>query len=140
MTAGLSRPFQLVVAELTLAMDPSEPTICPAPSSLSDLRHLRNYRKGNLAFYTIFFCKKWLRRHNSPKITDFWLSPTGCQLCAFGIPANRPQDTTYPMAEFDRDHQPLTGANTYVIRFPSRRDLPPANGFWSLTMYHAQWF
>lgn len=75
---------------------------------------------GNYAFGTDYLARAWL--------------------CAFGIPANRPQDATYPIAEFDKDHKSLNGANKYVIRFPSRSALPPANGFWSLTMYDAQWF
>ncbi len=32
-----------------------------------------------------------------------------------------------------------TGANRYVLRFPSKAQLPPVNGFWSLTMYDAQY-
>jgi hypothetical protein len=61
-------------------------------------------------------------------------------LCAYGIPANRPEDATYPYAVVDKDSRPLDGANKYVIHFASRDDLPPANGFWSLTMYDAEWF
>ncbi|MGG5818167.1 DUF1254 domain-containing protein [Falsiroseomonas sp. HW251] len=61
-------------------------------------------------------------------------------LCAFGIPANQPRDAVYPYTMLDRNNRPLDGRNKYVIRFPSRADLPPANGFWSLTMYDEGWF
>jgi hypothetical protein len=61
-------------------------------------------------------------------------------LCAYGIPANRPEDATYPYSEVDKDNRPLDGANKYVVHFASKNDLPPANGFWSLTMYDGEWF
>ena len=37
----------------------------------------------------------------------------------------------------DADGEPLSGDKPYVVRFRSRR-LPPAHGFWSLSMYNAQ--
>jgi hypothetical protein len=62
-------------------------------------------------------------------------------LSAFGIPANAPKDAVYPVGLHDADGQPLDASkNDYVIRFASKDDLPPAQGFWSLTMYDSGYF
>lgn len=62
-------------------------------------------------------------------------------LSAFGIPANAPKDAVYPVGLTDADGAPLDAAkHDYVIRFASRDDLPPAHGFWSLTMYDDGYF
>lgn len=62
-------------------------------------------------------------------------------LSAFGIPANAPKDAVYPVGLADADGQPLDASkNNYIIRFVSKDDLPPANGFWSLTMYDDGYF
>jgi hypothetical protein len=53
------------------------------------------------------------------------------------IGANLPQDAIYPYAMVDGQNQPLTGAHRYVIRF-HKGQLPPVNGFWSITMYNAK--
>jgi len=56
-----------------------------------------------------------------------------------GLGANLPADAIYPFAFVDGDRKPLTGANRYVVHFDKART-PPANAFWSLTMYDAQSF
>jgi hypothetical protein len=48
--------------------------------------------------------------------------------------ANTRPETVYPLAVDDVDGRKLTGRNRYRIRFP-RGQLPPANAFWSLTLY-----
>jgi hypothetical protein len=58
---------------------------------------------------------------------------------AIGLGANRPQDAVYPTSEVSADGKPYDGAMKYVMRFP-KGQLPPANGFWSLTMYNAEYF
>lgn len=57
----------------------------------------------------------------------------------YGLGANRPQDAIYPTATVDSAGNPLHGANQYVLHFP-KGNLPPVNGFWSLTMYNDQYF
>jgi len=57
----------------------------------------------------------------------------------YGLGANIEQDAVYPSTKVDSIGQTLNGANKYVIRFP-RGQMPPARGFWSLTMYDAQYF
>ncbi|TAJ97447.1 MAG: DUF1254 domain-containing protein [Reyranella sp.] len=58
---------------------------------------------------------------------------------AIGLGANRPQDAIYPMSMKDADGRDYDGANKYVMRFP-KGQLPPVKGFWSLTMYDADFF
>lgn len=58
---------------------------------------------------------------------------------AVGLGANRPQDAVYPVTKLDSEGMPLNGANRYVMHFP-KGQTPPADGFWSLTMYNADYF
>jgi hypothetical protein len=60
-------------------------------------------------------------------------------ITAIGLGANRPEDAVYPTSETDADGKPYTGANNYVMHFPAGQ-LPPVDGFWSLTMYNAEYF
>jgi hypothetical protein len=57
----------------------------------------------------------------------------------FGLGANRPQDAVYPTSEMDAEGQPYSGANRYVIHF-NKGEMPPVDGFWSLTMYNSEYF
>jgi hypothetical protein len=58
---------------------------------------------------------------------------------AIGLGANRPQDAVYPTSLKPADGDAYDGANKYVMHFP-KGQLPPARGFWSLTMYDAEYF
>ena len=58
-------------------------------------------------------------------------------ITAIGLGANRPQDAVYPTSEADADGKPYSGANKYVLHF-EKGELPPVDGFWSLTMYDAR--
>jgi len=60
-------------------------------------------------------------------------------LTAFGLGANRPQDAIYPVSQKEAEGRKYSGANKYVMRF-AEGQLPPAHGFWSLTMYNSSWF
>jgi hypothetical protein len=60
-------------------------------------------------------------------------------ISAFGLGANRPQDAIYPMSRMDSDGEAYDGAHKYVMRFP-KGQLPPAEGFWSLTLYDSRFF
>jgi hypothetical protein len=51
-----------------------------------------------------------------------------------GIYGNSKEEAMYPIYSLDAENQPLNGANKYSIRFAPGQ-LPPANSFWSLTMY-----
>ena len=57
----------------------------------------------------------------------------------YGLGANRPQDAVYPTSEGPELLAKYSGANKYVMRF-EKGQLPPAKGFWSITMYDDQYF
>ncbi|MEY8143918.1 DUF1214 domain-containing protein [Falsihalocynthiibacter sp. CO-5D18] len=53
---------------------------------------------------------------------------------------NRPQDAIYPLGQEDGNGHHYDGAkHNYVMRF-EKGELPPAKGFWSLTMYDPDLF
>lgn len=60
-------------------------------------------------------------------------------IAALGLGANLPQDVVYPFTGVDGQDKPLNGKNSYVLHFDPI-DLPPVNGFWSLTMYDDHFF
>lgn len=57
----------------------------------------------------------------------------------FGLGANLPNDALYPKTAVDSDGKPLSGANRYVLHF-EKDQIPPAMGFWSLTLYNQRQF
>ena len=58
---------------------------------------------------------------------------------AIGLGANRTQDAIYPTSDKDSDGKEYDGNKKYVMHF-EKGQLPPVNGFWSLTMYDANFF
>lgn len=63
-------------------------------------------------------------------------------VAAFGWPANLEKDAVYPFTEIDSVGRTLNGAHAYTVTFPAGQ-LPPVNGFWSITMYEIDqgwWF
>jgi len=60
-------------------------------------------------------------------------------ITAIGLGANRPQDAVYPTSEGPSILSSYTGEKKYVMHF-DKGQLPPANGFWSLTMYDKDYF
>lgn len=56
-----------------------------------------------------------------------------------GLGANLPEDAIYPLNLADKDGQPLDGKNAYTIHFP-KGQTPPAQAFWSITLYDADGF
>ena len=60
-------------------------------------------------------------------------------ITAIGLGANRPQDAVYPTSEEDATGKPYDGSKKYVMHF-DKGQTPPADGFWSLTMYDDQYF
>ena len=51
-----------------------------------------------------------------------------------GIYANSNVEAMYPVLSTDSDGRPLSGADNYTLTFADGK-LPPANAFWSVTMY-----
>jgi hypothetical protein len=60
-------------------------------------------------------------------------------ITAIGLGANRPQDAIYPTSEGPDVLKKYSGEKKYVMRF-EKGQLPPVDGFWSLTMYDAGYF
>ena len=57
----------------------------------------------------------------------------------WAIGANIPEDALYPLGMIDDTGQPLDSAYNYVLHF-AEGELPPVDGFWSLSMYGADFF
>ena len=57
----------------------------------------------------------------------------------FGLGANLPEDAIYPLNLGDETGKPLDGANKYTLHF-DKGDTPPANAFWSVTLYDPDGF
>lgn len=60
-------------------------------------------------------------------------------ITAIGLGANRPQDAVYPTSEGPSVLSTYSGDKKYVMHF-KKGELPPVNGFWSLTMYDKDYF
>src|SRR5580704_529445 len=58
---------------------------------------------------------------------------------AIGLGANRPKDAIYPTSEKDADGKEYDGTKNYVMHI-DKGQMPPVDGFWSLTMYDAKFF
>src|SRR5215469_10072982 len=56
-----------------------------------------------------------------------------------GLGANLPEDAIYPINLADEAGKPLDGANKYTLHF-EKGDTPPANAFWSVTLYDSEGF
>jgi hypothetical protein len=59
---------------------------------------------------------------------------------AIGLGANRPQDAVYPTSQKDKDGKEYDGASNKYVMHIDKGQFPPVNGFWSLTMYDANYF
>ncbi len=61
-------------------------------------------------------------------------------ITAIGLGANRPQDAVYPTGEKDASGNDFDAASKkYVIHF-DKGQMPPVDGFWSITMYDEHYF
>jgi hypothetical protein len=56
-----------------------------------------------------------------------------------GLGANLPEDAIYPVNLADESGKPLDGANKYTLHF-DKGDTPPADAFWSVTLYDSEGF
>jgi hypothetical protein len=56
-----------------------------------------------------------------------------------GLGANQVDDAIYPLNQTDADGKPVTAENRYVLHF-NKDELPPADAFWSLTLYDGEGF
>ncbi|WP_256354377.1 MULTISPECIES: DUF1254 domain-containing protein [unclassified Variovorax] len=56
-----------------------------------------------------------------------------------GLGANLPEDSIYPTTFVDADGKPFSADKSYVLHFDKDK-LPPADAFWSVTLYDTQGF
>jgi hypothetical protein len=56
-----------------------------------------------------------------------------------GLAANPPADAIYPVVYVDASGNAPTGERNYVLHFDAD-SLPPADAFWSVTMYDGDGF
>jgi hypothetical protein len=56
-----------------------------------------------------------------------------------GLGANLPEDAIYPQNLGDAEGKPLGGTNAYTIHF-DKAEIPPAQAFWSITLYDPEGF
>jgi hypothetical protein len=89
-------------------------------------------------------------KYNGPPAGNGWYSPVNNG--AFGVDyavrtaiaksnmyENRFNETKYIFTDNDSDGKQLNGGSTYAVTFPAGQ-LPPANGFWSMTLYNEHHF
>ena len=60
-------------------------------------------------------------------------------ITAIGLGANWPEDAVYPTSEGPSVTAKYSGEKKYVVHL-EKGQMPPVNGFWSLTMYDADYF
>jgi len=60
-------------------------------------------------------------------------------IAMIGLYANLAQDSLYPVSNGPGAGLQYSGANNYVMHF-NQGEMPPVNGFWSITMYDALYF
>jgi hypothetical protein len=111
------------------AFDKEAIKVVPKTSQLKIISHLKEMGKNiNGWLFTTetgFYGTKYLDR---------------ALITAIGLGANRPQDAIYPTSEKDAAGKEYDGAsNKYVIHI-DKGQFPPVNGFWSITMYDANYF
>src|SRR5262245_4246642 len=68
--------------------------------------------------------------------TNYWLRAV---TALAGLGANLTEDAIYPITSVDGDGRPYDGSNNYVLHFEKDK-LPPAEAFWSLTLYDNEGF
>lgn len=88
------------------------------------------------------------RLADGPSRENGWVRPHGhigrygqdyayrAGVARYGLGANLPEDAVYPAAQTDAVGESLEGGARYRIRFAAD-NLPPVNGFWSVTLYDA---
>lgn len=79
----------------------------------------------------------WIAPMNGAEFgTDYFSRAAAAKANIF---VNPRRESAYFAQEFDSANQRLSGSNAYTITFP-KGQLPPVDGFWSLTLYDAAHF
>src|SRR5215467_6127791 len=79
----------------------------------------------------------WTTQKNGAEFgTDYF---TRTAVAKSNILVNRPNETKYFYQDLDSDGGRLNGAHNYTVTF-AKGELPPVQGFWSLTLYNEHHF
>jgi hypothetical protein len=111
---------------------PSEPTLIAAVQAAKAIINRAEQRANRFQ----------IRQNNGWRIPGAYIGVYGrnylgrAVIATAALGANTRPETVYPLAVNDSSNRPLTGRHRYTIRFP-KGELPPANAFWSLTLYGA---
>ncbi|MFL9889123.1 DUF1214 domain-containing protein [Paraburkholderia agricolaris] len=74
----------------------------------------------------------WIAPQNGAQFgTDYFSRTAAAKANIF---VNPRKESAYFAQEYDTQNQRLNGANVYQVTFP-KGELPPVNGFWSVTLY-----
>ena len=79
----------------------------------------------------------WNTQSNGAQFGFDYLTRTSCAKA--NIFVNKPNETKYFYQDRDVEGARLQGNNKYTVTFP-KGELPPVDGFWSLTMYSKEHF
>jgi len=80
---------------------------------------------------------KWRTQRNGAQFGTDYLTRTACAKA--NIFVNKPVETKYFYQDLDSSGVRLNGNNKYAITF-AKGEIPPAKGFWSLTLYNQHHF
>ncbi|MEZ5650388.1 MAG: DUF1214 domain-containing protein [Burkholderiaceae bacterium] len=119
------------------------------PSTDFDFQHLAAPLRSGLTIGMVE-AARWIEhasrsRRARPWATNFGIGRYGSEymvraLTAYkGLGALAAEEAIYAMSDFDADKQALDGRHRYRLRF-APGELPPVDGFWSVTLYDADRF
>ena len=100
----------------------------------SDAQQLMTWSVPKLARVT----NGWSMNTNTMGVYGNWYLKRAI-VAQLGLGANLPEDAVYPLNLADDTGKPLDGTNKYTLHF-EKGEAPPANAFWSVTLYDAEGF
>ncbi len=118
---------------LAWAQLPSEVTDALEAGSIEGLQKIEAAGKNP----GVEIANTWAMSYGLGSYGTEYLLRAGTAWLALG--ANLPEDAIYPSTRVDSTGQPLTGANSYRLRF-EHEEIPPVEAFWSITMYDERQF
>lgn len=79
----------------------------------------------------------WTTQNNGAAFGSDYFTRTA--VARSNIFVNKPNETKYFYQDLDADGHRLSGKSAYTVTF-TKEQMPPVNGFWSLTLYNEQHF
>jgi hypothetical protein len=116
-------------------LDKADPAIRKALESVpGEAQQLMSWALPTLARVTNY----WQMNTNTMGVYGNWYLKRAV-VTQVGLGANLPEDAIYPYNLGDETGKPLDGANKYTLHF-EKGQTPPADAFWSVTLYDAEGF